>query len=213
MADRDGSGVADELAELEAAMTETGAVTQAFAAEITRMQGVMAATGRDAEVLSKGLSRGLRQAFDGLVFDGMRASDALQAVARSAISTAYSAAMKPVATHFGGMLAEGIAGLFAGGGSFSQGRVMPFASGGVVSGPTMFPMRGGMGLMGEAGPEAIMPLTRGADGRLGVRAEGGGRAVQVVVNVSTPDVQGFRRSEAQIAAQMSRALGRAQRTR
>jgi phage-related minor tail protein len=74
-------------------------------------------------------------------------------------------------------------------------------------------MRGGTGLMGEAGPEAIMPLTRGADGRLGVRAEGPGRPVTVVMNVSTPDVAGFQRSQSQLAAQVTRALGRGQRTR
>ena len=46
-----------------------------------------------------------------------------------------------------------------------------------------------------------MPLTRGADGRLGVQAQGGGRAVNIVMNVTTPDVQGFARSQSQIAAQ------------
>jgi phage-related minor tail protein len=74
-------------------------------------------------------------------------------------------------------------------------------------------MRGGQGLMGEAGPEAIMPLARGADGRLGVQAAGGGRAVNVVMNVTTPDVQGFQRSQGQIAAQAARALARGQRNR
>ena len=203
----------DQLAGLEAAMADTGAVTQAFSAEIGKMQGALAATSRDTEILSRGLSRGLRRAFDGLVFDGMRASDALEAVARSAINTAYSAAVKPVTKHFGGLLAEGLMGMFAGGGSFAQGRVMPFASGGIVSSPTYFPMRGGAGLMGEAGPEAIMPLARGADGKLGVRSEGGGRPVQIVMNIQTPDAQSFQRSQSQIAAQMSRALGRSQRNR
>ncbi len=64
---------------------------------------------------------------------------------------------------------------FAKGGAFSQGRVMPFAKGGVVSSATNFAMRGGAGLMGEAGPEAIMPLARGPDGRLGVQARAAGR--------------------------------------
>ena len=90
---------------------------------------------------------------------------------------------------------------------------MPFAQGGVVGGPTNFPMRGGMGLMGEAGPEAIMPLSRGADGRLGVRAQAGGQPVSIVMNITTPDVDGFKRSKSQIAAQMGRALGRGQRNR
>jgi len=48
-----------------------------------------------------------------------------------------------------------------------------FANGGIVNSPTMFGMSGGRtGLMGEAGPEAILPLKRGAGGKLGV--EGGG---------------------------------------
>ena len=213
MAERqDLDALGDGIDGLEDAMADAGAVTAAFSAEITKMQEAMADTSRDAAVLSRGLSRGLRTAFDGIVFDGMRASDALQAVARSLVNAAYSAAIRPVTDHLGGLLASGIAGAFADGASFSQGRVMPFASGGIVGGPTYFPMRGGTGLMGEAGPEAILPLARGADGKLGVRAGGGG-AVQVVMNISTPDVAGFERSQSQIAAKMSRALGRAQRNR
>ena len=56
---------------------------------------------------------------------------------------------------------------------------MPFARGGIVNRPTVFPFRRGVGLMGEAGPEAIMPLER-VGGKLGVNARGGG--VSVVVN-------------------------------
>lgn len=59
---------------------------------------------------------------------------------------------------------------FAKGGVISQGNVVPFARGGIVTRPTVFPMANGAGLMGEAGPEAIMPLRRGPDGRLGVSA-------------------------------------------
>lgn len=60
---------------------------------------------------------------------------------------------------------------------FAGGNIIPFASGGVVNRPTMFPMaRGATGLMGEAGPEAVMPLRRGSDGKLGVGVAGGGAA-------------------------------------
>lgn len=55
----------------------------------------------------------------------------------------------------------------------------------IVSRPTLFPFAKGVGLMGEAGPEAIMPLTRTSSGRLGVQAQGTAGAVNVVVNVSS----------------------------
>jgi lambda family phage tail tape measure protein len=68
-----------------------------------------------------------------------------------------------------------IGGAYAKGGSFANG-IQPFASGGVVNSPTMFKFADGgttrTGLMGEAGPEAIMPLKRGSDGSLGVQATG-----------------------------------------
>lgn len=63
----------------------------------------------------------------------------------------------------------------ANGNAFSHGSVIPFATGGIFNSPQTFPMSGGnIGLLGEAGPEAIMPLTRGANGKLGIMAQGGG---------------------------------------
>jgi len=61
--------------------------------------------------------------------------------------------------------------------AFDRGNVIPFASGGIFDRPTLFPMAKGFGLMGEAGTEAIMPLTRGSDGKLGVKASGGGALI------------------------------------
>lgn len=55
-------------------------------------------------------------------------------------------------------------------------------SGSVVSRPTLFPFARGVGLMGEAGPEAILPLKRGSDGKLGVSAGGGGGVSIVIQN-------------------------------
>jgi hypothetical protein len=98
---------------------------------------------------------------------------------------------------------------FARGGVFSRGMVMPFAKGGVVGAPAYFPL--GRGLMGEKGAEAVMPLARGPDGRLGVQAGGGARPASITVNISTPDAESFRRSEAQVSAALARAVARGQR--
>ncbi|WP_323040954.1 phage tail tape measure protein [Gemmobacter sp.] len=215
MADVD--SLSEQLTALEASLGGAQAMTAAFDGELRRMQESMVFTGREVGSLTVGIGGGLRRAFDGLVFDGLKLSDALRQVAQSMVSSVYNTAMRPVQNAVGGAIAGGINSLlsglmpFANGGAFSQGRVMPFAQGGVVTSPVAFPMRGGTGLMGEAGPEAIMPLARGADGRLGVVASGGGRAVSVVMNISTPDVTGFQRSQSQIAAQVNRALARGQR--
>jgi tape measure domain-containing protein len=96
-------------------------------------------------------------------------------------------------TFFGGGSPDAVAGggLFTGAGPYQfpkaasgaifSGGIAKFATGGIVNGPTLFPFADGgamqMGLMGEAGPEAIMPLQRGADGSLGVRAAMGGNGM------------------------------------
>lgn len=209
----------DQITALEASLAGSTGMVAAFDGELARMRETMVFTGREVNTLSSGIGGGLRRAFDGLVFDGMKLSDALKGVARTMAATVYGIAMKPVQNALGGAIAQGLNGLlgnimpFEKGGAFSQGRVMPFAKGGVVANATSFPMRGGTGLMGEAGPEAIMPLARGADGRLGVQAGGNARPVTVVMNITTPDVQGFQRSQTQIAAQAQRMLSRGQKNR
>lgn len=203
------------LAELESSVQGAQTMTAVFTTEMTEAAGAMRSASRDASGLSRSLGSSLKGAFDDLIFDGARLSDVLGQVGRSLAGSVFNSAIRPVTNALGGLLTEGIGGLFSGvfakGAAFSQGKVTPFANGGIVNSPTSFPMRGGMGLMGEAGPEAIMPLTRGADGRLGVQAQGGGRAVNVTMNITTPDVAGFSRSRSQIAAQVSRALSRGNR--
>ena len=208
MADRDGFG-RDGLDRLGERLDQSGRMTAAFEAELSRLGQVMGQTGREVSSLTSGFGGGLRRAFEGVVFDEVKLSDALKGVARNMADTVFAVAMRPVQQAFAGALAQGVGGMlggalpFADGGAFSQGRVMPFAKGGVVSQPTFFPMRGATGLMGEAGPEAIMPLRRGADGRLGVAAAGGGRPVNVTFNVTTPDVAGFQRSQSQVEARLA----------
>jgi phage-related minor tail protein len=111
---------------------------------------------------------------------------------------------------FGGLAGSALP--FAKGGVLQQAMPVPFADGGVVSAPVAFPLRGGrMGLAGEAGPEAILPLARGCDGRLGVHADGAAAQTNITVNISTPDVEGFRRNRGEIGAQIARAAARGQR--
>jgi len=84
-------------------------------------------------------------------------------------------------------------GLNANGNAFNNGKIIPYANGGVVGSPTMFPMSGGKtGLMGEAGPEAILPLKRGPNGKLGVESSGGSVVVNQTINVSTGVAQTVR---------------------
>lgn len=220
MASKDGFDRLDASLEsgLGEGLSQASRMTVAFEAELGRLRQSMVYTGREVGTLTNGIGIGLRRAFDGLVFDGMKLSDALKNIASSISHTAFSIAMKPIEQALSGAISQGVNNMvsgampFANGGAFSQGRVMPFAQGGVVTQPTYFPMRGATGLMGEAGPEAIMPLRRGADGKLGVASgSGGGRAMNVTINVSTPDVAGFQRSQSQIAAQMGRLLARGDR--
>lgn len=205
-----------QLAGLEGSLGGLQGVTGAFRRELDGVGGSLRDAGRDATGMSRSLSSSIGRAFEGLVFDGKKLSETLAGVGRSLSSSALSQALGPVQKSIGSALSGGLQAVlgglspFAKGAAFSSGRVAAFARGGVVDGPTHFPMRGGVGLMGEAGPEAIMPLARGADGRLGVRGGGGG-AVSVTMHISTPDVAGFQRSQSQIAAEMNRAMKRGRR--
>jgi phage-related minor tail protein len=116
-------------------------------------------------------------------------------------------ALKPLTSALG----SGIDQLFKGISGAFTGSATPNAKGGILSSPTYFPLAGGRaGLAGEAGPEAIMPLARGADGRLGVAASGSGGG-NVTVNIATPDADSFRRSETYLTGLIARAVSRGQR--
>ncbi len=108
---------------------------------------------------------------------------------------------------FGSLFGGGLSGSYANGGIFDNGNVTAFANGGVVGGPTMFNMNDGRtGLMGEAGPEAIMPLRRGPDGKLGVHMTGGGNSGRPITIINNIPPTTERRSGQQIAQRTSEKL-------
>ncbi len=166
---------------------------------------ILAGAGRDA-------GETLARAFTGAALRGKDLSDSFKSV----ILSLSQRTLRSAANSFQGAIAAGLKGALGNvlrnenGNAFSQGRVIPLARGGIVGGPALFPMGGGAtGLMGEAGPEAVMPLARGPDGRLGVRADASAsRAITINFNVTTPDAAGLRRSEAQIAAMLQRVAER-----
>ena len=97
----------------------------------------------------------------------------------------------------------------ANGNVFAQNGIVPYAMGGIVDRPTLFPFAKGIGLMGEAGPEAIMPLKRGADGKLDVAGGGGGGSTNVTVNVDASGnarVQGDQSQAKQLGVAVSAAV-------
>ncbi len=158
--------------------------------------------------LSQSFGSQLTGALKGAVVSGRSLDDVLRRIGLNLAGMALDRGLQPLQKLAGGLFSSLLGGITG----FAKGGVVPFASGGVVSAPTYFPMGGKAGLMGEAGAEAILPLQRSADGRLGVAGGGsGGKPVTVVFNVSTPDAPSFRKSEAQVTAMLARAVGRGSR--
>ncbi|MEM6664376.1 MAG: phage tail tape measure protein [Pseudomonadota bacterium] len=201
------------------ALDEMRSLSAGFRSEVREVSRAMKDMDQDSRKLSRSLSSSLRSAFDKAVFGGEKLSTVFRDLASSVAGKVLNSALTPVTNALSGGISSAAGGLlgsigsalgFANGGAFLSGRVTPFARGGVVAGPTLFPMRGGTGLMGEAGPEAIMPLSRGPDGKLGVAAAGSRGAAPIVINISTPDLEGFKRSKGQVSAQLARAVRRGQ---
>ena len=186
------------------------AVTVAIVADTTQFQQQIA----DASRLGRQFGNQLTTAFEGIAVKGKGVSDVLRSLALNLSQLVLRSALSPLTSSIGGALSGLLSGgtAFANGGIIRQQLPVPFASGGVVASPVTFPLAGGRtGLAGERGAEAIMPLARGADGRLGVAAQGAGAGVAVTFNVTTPDAESFRRSEAQVAAMVARAVALGQR--
>jgi phage-related minor tail protein len=175
----------------------------------------------DADKLAKSFGSSMTRAFAGAVLRGQDLGTVLRSIGMQFSAMALRNAMQPLV---GGLtswvgdwmagfkgLGEGVAsetGLLTG-----MSNTNAFARGGVIAAPAYFPMPDGRtGLMGERGVEAVMPLARTADGRLGVAAGGTGRpGPAIVMNVTAADAASFRRSEAEMTAMLARAVARGRR--
>jgi lambda family phage tail tape measure protein len=186
------------------------------------LSGVMDGLQTRTENLTVGagsFARAMSRAFTQSATGGKQLDDVLKTLTLRVSGLAVSQAFKPLASGITSGLGQLIGGLFTSGNGSSasvvqhaMGAIKPFAAGGVVGAPTYFPLStGGLGLAGEAGPEAILPLTRGADGSLGVAASGGGGA-NITIQIATPDLDSFRRSETYLTGQIARAVSRGQRS-
>jgi phage-related minor tail protein len=178
---------------------ELQSLQAALSIETARLKGELA----DLDRLGASFGSTISRAFASAIVDGRKFSDVLRSLLLSLSRQALSAALKPLANLFTGLLGQILP-------SAKGNVVTPFAQGGIINSPLLFPLRGGIGLAGEAGAEAILPLARDASGRLGIRGRPS-PSVNVTVNIATPDLESFRRSQSQVAATLLRAIGRGQR--
>ncbi len=197
---RGGGGGAASQAEREAARIydQTRTAAEKYKIELEKLNALHKAGHLDTETYNRAVKK-LGEGLDKVGDLGKQAASAI----RSAFDNLFddpAEALKNLAKQLAQMalyqqLANSLPGIFGAGGiiplmnakgnAFDRGVVQAFAAGGIVSSATMFPMRGGMGVMGEAGPEAIMPLTR-IGGKLGVAAAGASAPpVMVQVNNNT----------------------------
>lgn len=177
------------LREKEQILKDLQSPAEKYAAELKRIQllqskGLLTQEQADAarqrleslQPAAQQLRSALQSAFDGVFDDPEQALRELaEQLGRMALNMQL---MKWFPNVFG---AQGMIPLVpnANGGVYSGHGISSY-SGQVVSKPTVFPFAKGIGLMGEAGPEAILPLTR-INGKLGVQSSGrGGAGVQII---------------------------------
>lgn len=192
-------------------MDDTHIVDLKVDADFSGVEKSLASMTKLSKTFGSSITGGLKAA----VVQGKSFDSILRSIGTNLASSVLEAGLKPLQ----GLLSQGFSSLFGGlsgilpfakgGVNAGGGSPVPFAKGGVVATPSFFPAGDRVGVMGEAGAEAIVPLARGADGRLGVRSTGGqNNAPMVQVVINTPDVQSFRRSEGQVTAALTRAVQR-----
>ena len=158
--------------------------------------------------------------FANILTDIESTEEALENLAQSVIRLfTEELVASPVRTIFSGLGTSLFGNLFesAKGNVFQGGQVVPFASGGIISGPTFFPLNNGTGLAGEAGPEAIFPLTRDSKGDLALKGTGSNAAPsdnRTIINRNSfifPNAKNpaeFRQARRQVAEDLNRVTNR-----
>lgn len=175
-------------------MDET--MTVAIEADVAPLADALQSLERLSESFGHQMTGALRSATVG----GRELDDVLRSVAGNLAGMALTRGLSPLQNLAGDWMSSLM--------NSVTGSIVPFAKGGVIGSPTLFPMGGDVGLMGEAGAEAIMPLKRGSDGSLGVAMSGGTASLNVTFNVTATDAASFRKSEAQVTAMLARAVSR-----
>jgi|GEM_PF-288919 len=182
--------------------------------------------------LGKTLNNSIGNVFKRLIVDGGKLSDVVSGVvdqvSKGVVSDSVGDVRKALVESGSSAVQQLLPEITGGGGLFGKvfagfKGITPFAKGGVVSNPSLFSYGGNggssVGLMGEAGSEAILPLARGNDGRLGV-VNWGEKGVQetssthsapININIQATDVDSFRKSRTQIMSVFSGALERSRR--
>ena len=147
--------------------TEIDTLTIGVTADTRAFETSLRALTSQANSFSGAISR----AFKDAVVGGKSFESVLSNLALKLAGLALDRALQPVSNAIGGAI-DALFRSFglAHGGIVANGAVRPFAEGGIVSQPTLFPLARGLGLMGEAGAEAVLPLARGPDGTLGVKS-------------------------------------------
>ena len=173
----------NEKADVQVTETKLKNSADYIAAKLEENRVLEEATAQQND-LAQSIADSMGDAFTSIVDGTKSVKDAFKDMARSIIKQLFEVLVVQRlvgSVGVGDKAGSGLAGWLSGtlqadGGAWQGGsQIQAYANGGVVGGPTMFPMAGGKtGLMGEAGPEAIMPLKRGANGKLGVQMEGGG---------------------------------------
>jgi phage-related minor tail protein len=190
-------------------MTEIDGISVSIGADMTEFRRELA----DADRLSRGFGAAFARALDQAIVRGKSFSEVIRTLGLRLSSLALNAAFKPIEQGLSGAFQGLFSGLMGGGsGGGSLLNVTPFAKGGVVATPSYFPLGNALGVAGERGAEAILPLARGSDGRLGVRAETTQRPLSVNVSIAAQDAASFRRSEAYVSGMIARAVARGERS-